>query len=149
MSVVRRAEVRGRRVVWRTPLETHASKLSPDGLGVVEESGHVLDENSSSCALPDDSDEFGPEGSLVVVGASFPGEDVRLARETDSDEIHEVTPLAAIEGREIVPDRRSIQGLVFHPRHEDGRRESVPLDVAHGSKPQTTESVGAASNPGT
>jgi hypothetical protein len=49
------------------------------------------------------------------------------------DEIHSSMPRAAVEGLEIVPDRSTIQGLVFHPRHEACRGVSVPLDIAHGA----------------
>ena len=56
-----------------------------------------------------------------------------LARVTRSDEIHDSTPRAAVEGREIVPDRSAIQGLVFHPRHEICRRVCFPLDVTDSS----------------
>lgn len=42
-------------------------------------------------------------------------------------------PWVAVEGSEIVPDRSRSQGRVRHPRHEDGRGESVSLDMAHGA----------------
>jgi hypothetical protein len=29
------------------------------------------------------------------------------------------------------PNRSWLQGLVFHPRHENGRSVGVPLDVTH------------------
>jgi hypothetical protein len=37
-------------------------------------------------------------------------------------------PRSAVEACNIDPDRRAIQGLVFHPGHEGGRRVSFPLD---------------------
>ena len=46
-----------------------------------------------------------------------------------SEDVHRVTPWSAVEGGNVVPNRRLIQGLIFHPRHEDGRGEGVPLDV--------------------
>ncbi len=49
------------------------------------------------------------------------------------DDIHASTPRFAVEGGNIVPDRRAIQGLVFHPCHESGRRIGVPLDVTDSS----------------
>lgn len=52
-----------------------------------------------------------------------------MAREARSDAIHDATPRLAIEGREIVPDRRAIQGRVVHPRHESSRCVGFPLDV--------------------
>lgn len=44
------------------------------------------------------------------------------------------TPHAAVEGSEIVPDRRRSQGLVFHSRGEGGHGMSFPLDVSDGAK---------------
>lgn len=44
-------------------------------------------------------------------------------------------PRSAVEGLEIVPERRAIQGLVCHPRHEVGRRTAVPLDITDSSIP--------------
>ena len=43
------------------------------------------------------------------------------------------TPRFAVEGLEIVGDRSAIQRLAFHPRHDNGRSESVPLNETHGS----------------
>ncbi len=43
------------------------------------------------------------------------------------------TPRAAVEGGNIIPDRRLIQGFVFHPRHEGGCREGFPLDVTNSA----------------
>lgn len=149
MSVVRRPEVRGRRVVWHSPLEAQLSKVSPDWLGVLEEPVDVLEEDDGGLDLFDDADEVGPERALVVVPSSLPGDGVGLAREARREEIHDSTPRVAVEGREIVPDRRAIQGRVFHPRHENGRRESVPLDVTHGSNAHSSEPEGGSSNPGT
>ncbi|GGB54971.1 hypothetical protein GCM10011316_28820 [Roseibium aquae] len=45
------------------------------------------------------------------------------------------TPRAAVEGPDIVPHRRVIQGLVFHPGHEGRRRTAFPLDITHSSIP--------------
>jgi hypothetical protein len=100
---------------------------------VLEERRDVLEEDDGGFDFPDDADEVRPESALVVVPSLIPGHGVGLTGEPRSDEIHDATPRSAIEGREIVPDRRAIQGLVFHPRHENGRGESVPLAKAHGS----------------
>ena len=36
---------------------------------------------------------------------------------------------ARVECSKVGPDRRVIQGRVFHPRHETGRGVGFPLDV--------------------
>ena len=41
-------------------------------------------------------------------------------------------PRSTVEGSEIVPDSRLIQGLVCHPRHESGRCVTFPLNESHG-----------------
>ena len=85
-----------------------------------------------------------------IVGAPAPSGDAEwLARIARTDEIHRAAPRAAVEAGKIVPDRRLIQGLVFHPRHEDGRGEGVPLDVTHstvsgfGQRKSEVEAAGA------
>lgn len=102
---------------------------------MAEEGSDVFDEDEGGFALGDDAHEFGEERALVVVSASLACNAVGLAGNPRSDEIHAATPRSAVEGREIVPDRRAIQGLFRHPIHEAGRGEAVPLDVAHGATP--------------
>ena len=69
-----------------------------------------------------------------IVGAPAPSGDAKwLARIARTDEIHRAAPRAAVEAGKVVPDRRLIQGLVLHPRHEDGRGEGVPLDITHST----------------
>ena len=55
----------------------------------------------------------------------------RLARIASKDDVHAAAPVAAVEAGNIVPDRSPIQGLDFHPGHENGRRVGFPLDVTH------------------
>jgi hypothetical protein len=55
----------------------------------------------------------------VVGAALFPGDREGLAGESGSDEIHFATPREAIEGSQISPDRRVIQGTVFNTRRQD------------------------------
>lgn len=98
-----------------------------------EESGDVLDEEKSRPNCADNSDDFWPEPPLVIGAAAPAGGAGRLAGEAGRDEIHSAAPRSAVEGREIVPDRSPIQGLVFHPRHESGRCVGVPLAVTHGA----------------
>jgi hypothetical protein len=127
--------------------------LSEGGASVDgEESGDVLDEDKSRVNCADDTYDLGPEPAVVVRPPPGPGRTGRLAGETGRDEIHAAAPRAAVEGREIVPDRSAIQGLVFHPRHEAGRGEGFPLDIAHSSvgvSESEVESEFQSSDPGT
>lgn len=93
----------------------------------------VLEEDDLRLDFADDPRDMGPEVTGIVGTTTTPGDAEWLARVSGSDEIHLSAPSAAVEGREIVPDRRAIQGLVAHPRHESGRRAGVPLDETHGS----------------
>lgn len=42
-------------------------------------------------------------------------------------------PRSSVEGADVIPDRRRSQGLVNHPRHENGRGECVSLDKTNSS----------------
>lgn len=42
-------------------------------------------------------------------------------------------PRSTIEGSEVTPDRRLIQGLVRHPSHQSGRSMAFPLDETNSS----------------
>jgi hypothetical protein len=99
----------------------------------VEVVWHILEEAKSWTHLSDNPGDVWPEMPRIVGSAAFSCNRERLARVPPRDAIHDSTPRAAIEGLDIVPTRSLIQGLVFHPRHESGRRVSFPFDIAHGS----------------
>lgn len=52
-------------------------------------------------------------------------------RDTCSEDMNLAAPRSAVEGGNVIPDRRLIQGRVFHPRHEGGCSEGFPLDVTN------------------
>jgi hypothetical protein len=91
----------------------------------------VLEEDPLGIDLPDDPGDLGPEVPGIVGAAPDTGEAERLAGITGKDEMNSAAPRSAVEGSEIVPDRCRIQGLVFHPAHESGRRMGFPFDVTH------------------
>ena len=95
--------------------------------------GDVLEEHPKRSAFADDAGNVRPEVARIVRALALAGDAERLARITRTDEIHRAAPRPAVEAGKIGPDRRLIQGLVFHPRHEDGRGEGVPLDVTHST----------------
>ena len=94
----------------------------------------VLEESQAGSRLGEDASDLGPQMSLVGISESFACLAERLAGVSACDEIHASTPRTSVEGSEVRPDRSAIQGLVFHPGHEDGRGEGVPLDVANASR---------------
>jgi hypothetical protein len=93
---------------------------------------HVLEEGEVGSGFFEHARDVRPEMPFVVGPAPLAGDAERLAGVSRNDEIHDATPRSAVEGRKIVGHRRSIHGRFFHPGHEHGRREGVPLDVAHG-----------------
>ena len=93
----------------------------------------IFEEAKRRPDVADDACDVRPEMARVFV-AEFSSRDTEgLARIAAMDDIHASTPRFAVEGGNIVPDRRAIQGLVFHPCHKSGRRIGVPLDVTDSS----------------
>lgn len=95
--------------------------------------GDVFEEHEPGLALSYDPGGIGPEVAGVLLPGSASRDAERLTRISHRDNIHDSVPRAAIEGLEIVPDRREIQGLVFHPRHESSRGVGFPLNVTDSS----------------
>lgn len=93
--------------------------------------GDVLEEAERRRDFFDDASHIGPEMAGIIRALATSGQAEGLAGVAASDEIHDSTPRAAIEGLEVVPDRSAIQGRFAHPRHEDGRAEGFPLDVTN------------------
>jgi hypothetical protein len=113
-------------------LETQSLKVAGDLVeSEPEVPGDVLEEDTSRSYLGDDPPDLGPEVPRVIGSPSPSGGREGLARVARKDEIHSAAPRAAIEGLQIVPDRRAIQGRVLHPGHESGRGICVPLDEHH------------------
>jgi len=135
LAPVRRADFSRREQSLRNP-EAQAFQLASDlAISEVEMVGDVLEEHPFGCALVDDPGDVRPQVPGVVGTAALAGDAERLTRIARSDDIQRAAPREAVEGGNVVPDRRRIQGRVFHPRHEDGRGEGVPLDITHGAVP--------------
>jgi hypothetical protein len=118
---------------FRNPV-THAFQLASDlAITEVEMVGDVLQENKSGLAFADDAGDMGPEVAGVAGAASLAGDAKWLTRIARQEDAHRATPRAAVEGSKVVPDRSRRQGRLFHPGHEHGRREGVPLDIAHST----------------
>ena len=112
----------------------HADQSCGDlGETEAEMMGDILEEDEGRLDLVDDAGDMRPEVARVVGTPAFASDRERLARIARSDDIHRAAPRAAVESGNIVPDRRAIQGRVFHPRHENGRGEGVPFDVTHST----------------
>lgn len=92
----------------------------------------VLQKQERRTAIGGDPQDFVEQPAARAIEASAAtGDGDVLAWESGNEAIHFSAPPSAIEGRDIVPNRRLIQRLSFHPRHESGRCVGVPLDVTH------------------
>jgi hypothetical protein len=128
-----RADFR-RREEARRKAVAHADQSSGDfGEAEAEMMGDVLEEHEGRLDLADDAGDMGPKVAQVVRAPTLARDGERLARIARSDDVHRAAPRSAVEGGNVVPDRRAIQGRVFHPRHEDGRGVGVPLDMTHSA----------------
>ena len=118
-----------RREQARLSAVAHARKLFEHlGGAQIQVSVDILEEAPFGPDLADDARDMRPEVARVLGAAAVarPGEG--LAGISGREEMNLAAPLAAVEGLDIVPDRRVIQRLVFHPCHEGGRGEGFPLD---------------------
>lgn len=133
LAPVGRTDFRRREEACRKPV-AHADQSAGDfGEAEAEMMGDILEEHEGRLDLADDAGDMRPEVARVVRAPAFARDGERLARIARSDDVHCAAPRAAVEGGNVVPDRRRIQGRVFHPRHEDGRGIGVPLDVTHSA----------------
>lgn len=123
-----------RREEARRKAVTHADQSAADfGEAEAEMMGDIFEKDERGLDLADNPSDVGPEVARVLRASAFACDGERLARIARSDDVHRAAPRAAVEGGNVVPDRRRIQGRVFHPRHEDGRGVGVPLDVTHNA----------------
>lgn len=132
-ALVGRADFRRRKEACRKAV-AHADQSAGDfGEAEAEMMGDILKEDEGGVDLSNDAGDARPEMAWVVDTPALARDGERLARIARSDDVHCAAPRAAVEGSNIVPDRRVIQGRVFHPRHESGCGEGFPFDMAHSS----------------
>jgi hypothetical protein len=123
-----------RRIQSRLNSVTKLSKFGSDvGESQSKVACDVLEEAPAWLYFLDNASKVGPQVPRIALSKAFPCNGERLARVAARDNIHESTPWSAVEGGNIVPDRRPIQGLVFHPCHERSRGVGFPLDVTNSS----------------
>ncbi|KGJ18535.1 hypothetical protein IX57_03780 [Paracoccus sanguinis] len=133
LAPMRRTDFRRREEACRKPV-AHADQSSGDiGEAEAEMMGDILEEHEGRLDLADNPGDMRPEVPRVVRAPALARDGERLARITRSDDVHRAAPRATVECSNVVPDRRRIQGRVFHPRHKDGRGVGVPLDVTHSA----------------
>ena len=101
--------------------------------------GDILEEDEGRLHLVDNARDMRPEVTRVGRAEPPAGDRKRLARIARQQDVHRAAPRAAVEGSNVVPYNRLIQGRVFHPRHEHGRGVGLPLDVTQSAISGTGE----------
>jgi hypothetical protein len=133
LALVGRTDFRRREEACRKAV-AHADQSAGDlGEAEAEMMGDILEEYEGRLDLADDPGDMGPEVARIIRTPAPARDAERLARIARSDDVHRAAPRAAVEGGNIVPDRRRVQGRVFHPRHESGCGEGFPFDMAHST----------------
>ena len=133
LAFVRSTDFRRRKEACRKAV-AHADQPSGDlGETEAEMMGDILEKDEMRLDLANDARDMRPEVARVFAAEPSACNGERLARITRSDDVHRAAPRAAVETGNVVPDRCLIQGRVFHPRHESGRGEGFPFDMAHSS----------------
>ncbi len=133
LALVGRADFRRREEACRKAV-AHADQSAGDfGESEAEMMGDILKEDEGRFDLADDAGDMGPEVAWILGTEPSARDRERLARIARSDDVHRAAPRAAVEGSNVVPDNRLIQGRVFHPRHESGCGEGFPFDMAHST----------------
>jgi len=128
-----RTDFRRREEACRKPVAQTDQSCGDFGEAEAEMMGDIFEEDEGWFDFADDAGDMWPEVAGVVRTPAFARHAERLARIARSDDVHRAEPWAAVEAGNVVPERRVIQGRVFHPRHDNGRGEGVPLDVTHSS----------------
>jgi hypothetical protein len=149
LAPVGRADFRRREEARRKSV-AQADQVSGDlGKSEAEMMGDILEEDEGRLDLADDASDVRPKVPRVRRAESPAGDREWLARISRAEDVHRVPPRSAVEGGNVVPDNRAIQGRVFHPRHEHGRGVGFPLDVTQsaisgtGEEDPEVESAGA------
>ncbi len=142
-----------RRVQCRRNAVAHALHVSGDDVeAVAQMSADVLTEDEPGAGLGGDAGDVGPQVAGVIDAEALAGVAEGLTRVACSEDIHCSTPRAAVEGGNVSPDRRRIQGSVFHTRSQYRGCIGFPFDVTDdaSSGPEgELDSELEASNPGT
>ena len=131
LAPVGRADFRRREEACRKAV-AHADQSCGDfGEAQAEMMGDILKKDERRLDFADDAGDMRPEMARIVRAPPLARDGERLARVARREDIHRATPWFAVEAGNVVPDRRAIQGRVFHPRHDSGCGEGFPFDIAH------------------
>lgn len=118
----------------RFDCKAQLTKFPEDGVGSQRHmSFDVFEEAPFGVEFSDNATDMGPEMARIFLASTPAGKAEWLAGISASEDMNLAAPRAAVEGGNVTPERRFIQGLVFHPCHESGRREGFPFDVTNSA----------------
>lgn len=94
----------------------------------------VLQNDSPRTAIISDPEHIEEQpGPLAIKASPLSSDGQVLAWESGNDDIHDATPLVAVEGLHVRPDRRRINGSFFHKRDQLRSGWGFPFHVTDGS----------------
>jgi len=93
---------------------------------------NVLAEDERGLALRNHARDVRPQMPLIRFASTSSGDGKGLTGIARSDDIHDSTPRACVEGSEVVPDRSLVQRAVLHTRDQRRGCKGFPLHVADG-----------------
>jgi len=148
-ALVRGADFRRREEAFRDAV-AKAFEVGANNVEVSEPkvSAHVLEEAPIWLTLSDDSGDGRPEVAGVCGSEAFAGDTERLAGVSANDASHLSTPRAAVEGVQISPDRRVIQGTVRNTRCQDFAGSDFVFQVANCASAWQSQSDSKVESPG-
>jgi hypothetical protein len=133
LALVGRADFRRREVACRKAV-AHADQSCGDfGEAEAQMMGDILKKDEGRPDCVNDAGDMRPEVARIGRAPALARDGERLARIARREDVHRAAPWFAVEAGNVVPDRRAIQGRVFHPRHDNGCGEDFPFDMAHST----------------
>lgn len=131
LALVRGADFRRCEEALRDPV-AKAFEAWTDNVPVPKSkmSSHVFEEAPGGLNLSDDSLDRRPEVPRVCCPESLAGDAEGLAGVTANDSLHAAAPRATIEGVQVPPNRRVIQGTVRNTRSQDFAGSDFVFHVA-------------------
>ena len=99
-----------------------------------KEAAHVLQEDEAGSNVANGICDVGPDPALILGGQLLAGDADGLAGEPRNHEVSHASKSAPSDSRKVsAPNRRRLQGRVFHPLQEAGRGEGFPLNVSQNA----------------
>jgi hypothetical protein len=103
---------------------------------------YVLEEAPFGADLSDEPEGVGPEVPVVVLAPALASGREGLTGNPANDASHASTEASGVESAKVGPNRRAIQGAVFHARRQDCGRRELSLHVQDAARAWQSASDG-------